>query len=739
MPLLLALLAACRDASLTATNADPEADIVAPAADEPVVEGTFVTARGTAADANDANSNLLAAWYLDGAELCPAAAPDDGGVTECTFTMPGQDVLLTLEVHDPKGASARAERTVVAVPTAAPTALLVAPTADATLSADQPVTLQAVVADAEDAADTLQVVWTSSIDGILAGADVPTAEGLVSGEVVLSAGTQELTVTVTDSSGKTGTDSVSVVVAPAAASPTCNLDAPDDGALVVEGDDVEILASLGDPDGDARDLMVELRSDLDGVLDTTPPNRSGDYVLLTDSLSNGVHTLTVTATDPTGLTCSDSISVHVDGLPSAPTATIAPDPADTDADLTVTIVSEGVDPDGDPITYGYTWYRNGTVFSTAPTIAAADTSRGEIWRVLVTPNDGWFDGAHAEDSITIGNAAPVVATVDVTPASPRALVDDLTCAATATDADGDAVLINYEWTADGVPSGVGDRVPREALTAGSVWTCTATADDTTDVSTGSASVTIGACPEGQHAVCPGTSCAQLLADGASIGDGVYWIQPAASAPYEVRCDMTTDGGGWTLVATASDDGVDTWTYADRHRLDSSISALGSASTPTADHQSPAYAELPFTDLLFVHSSTTWAAYAAVGDGIDGLDEFVAALGEPSCQDVGDGWPMSAGTLVASGDLCSTDLYFNAKDRDGRSDCGGTGTKSDGYGPMWSGASNHGCPLDDTAQYGLGPNSDSTTSEFAGLGFGYALGLNTGTAGTGANWLQVYVR
>ena len=51
---------------------------------------------------------------------------------------------------------------------------------------------------------------------------------------------------------------------------------------------------------------------------------------------------------------------------------------------------------------------------------------------------------------------------------------------------------------------------------------------------------------GSGASCPAESCLEILNEGSSTGDGSYTID-FGGVSTETECDMSTDGGGWTLV------------------------------------------------------------------------------------------------------------------------------------------------------------------------------------------------
>ena len=103
--------------------------------------------------------------------------------------------------------------------------------------------------------------------------------------------------------------------------------------------------------------------------------------------------------------------------------------------------------------------------------------------------------------------------------------------------------------------------------------------------------------------CVGLSCSTLLAEFPDLEDGAYWLDAdgdGPAEPFETQCDMTTDGGGWTLVARLSDDDEKRWVRRYNSEMAETLWFNGATHgllTGTDDYKNAGMNDLVAADLL----------------------------------------------------------------------------------------------------------------------------------------------
>ena len=367
----------------------------------------------------------------------------------------------------------------------------------------------------------------------------------------------------------------------------------------------------------------------------------------------------VRATD--GLLWSDESThaVTVDGSGPAITVEIAPDPAT--AHDTLVCTWEAHDPDGEEVvSESARWYIDAVDAGDGADPLSGVFAIGDTVACEVTAESSQPNSANAQ--VVIENAVPVVETVTLGGA-PANESSTLTCEATGSDLDGDALNFIYTWYVDSVATTLGSTLDGSDFDKDDEVWCTAQADDGTDTSepVESEHTTIENSP-------PSPPTVTLTPEQAIVGQELTCAATGALDPdpgdtltvtYAWSVDGALDSGATTDVfATAGLDGGDTVT-CEIEVDDGSASASADASVILGERLDGEY--IPGDADVTIKGEQDKGYFghtvAAVGDvDADGTDDlFVAAPGEDD--ETGAVYLFSGADLSGGGNVNATDAAF----------------------------------------------------------------------------------
>jgi hypothetical protein len=123
-------------------------------------------------------------------------------------------------------------------------------------------------------------------------------------------------------------------------------------------------------------------------------------------------------------------------------------------------------------------------------------------------------------------------------------------------------------------------------------------------------------PHGTSASDAATSCSALKTDAPSTASGVYWIDPdgaGSGSAFQAYCDMTTNGGGWTLVMKANGNNT-TFTYGAAAWTDTTTYNSGSPGFDTTEAKLLSFNTLPFSSMMVGMTDAGATRYLNFGVG-----------------------------------------------------------------------------------------------------------------------------
>ncbi|TNF24964.1 MAG: hypothetical protein EP329_23930 [Deltaproteobacteria bacterium] len=332
---------------------------------------------------------------------------------------------------------------------AAPVVTIVRPSEGALVAAGESVLFTGNVVDDRDPSDALTVVWTTDRATVPLFEGRPSESGNTTFDTdVLEVGEHLITLTATDTEGRSASANLVLTVNTAPGAPVVAI-AP---TAPTTADDLvaSVTVDAADPNRAASELTYSYRWFKDGAFADLTATR----VPSTATARGQVWEVRVLAHDGMAEGAEATASVTIgNGAPSCEVASLFPTAAGTDADLTCTC-SGWADPDGDSAADHCAFFDGATALTghDGSCVLSADlTARGMDIRCVYTPNDGTDDGESRESaSVPVLNGPPSAPGVVLTPDTANALTElSCTLGAPSVDPDGDSISYSVAWVVNG--------------------------------------------------------------------------------------------------------------------------------------------------------------------------------------------------------------------------------------------------------------------------------------------------
>ncbi len=402
-------------------NSAPSASITAPINGSMVNAGVDVTFTGSATDYDDGDLTANLSWTSD----LDGAIGTGGSFT--TSSLSSGTHVITASVTDAGGLSS--SDTITVTVNAGPSASITSPADGTGFNAGDSVSFVGTASDSEDGDLTSSLSWTSDLDGAIGTGGSFTMSSL-------SSGTHVITASVTDAGGLSSSDTITLTVN---GGPSASITSPVDGSSVNTGASVSFVGTASDTEDGDLTSSLSWTSSLDGAI-----GNGGSFT--TSSLSSGTHVITASVTDVGGLSSSDTITLTVNGGPSA-SITSPADGSSVNVGASVSFVGTASDTEDGDLTSSLSWTSDlDGAIGTGGSFTTSSLSSGTH---VITASVTDAGGLSSSDTITLTvNAAPSASITSPSDGSTFDQGDAISFVGSAIDLEDGDLTAGLTWSSD---------------------------------------------------------------------------------------------------------------------------------------------------------------------------------------------------------------------------------------------------------------------------------------------------